>query len=383
MPWTIPTAKAIFGRMASAMEQNLILLTAEKGLATSAAKISLAVRSAQGVISNLLAPIAGEIRSLHDHQAWWGRQYMPDSADDEEMILRHASIWGVEGRAAVKAKGSVLVEGDAGTVIASGITLTAGNAQSYITTAGGVIDAGGTLTVTAQATAAGATGNLAAGVLLTTDATIDGISRVSVLTAFVGGLDAETPDEIKAAYLRRIRMPPMGGAASDYFTWVSEVAAPYAVATVEDWIGRGSLGVVVVMKNADGTPRAATEEELATIAAYLGASGSQTGVRPVTARTIPLAATLVAIPISVRLRPDTALTRAAVEAAFNRFILTIGDEDDDQNASPIGAIIEPSRISEAISSATAEYAHDLVVPAAAYTLSGTQCPVAGPITWLD
>lgn len=383
MPWPIPPASSIFNRMASAMEQNLILLTAAKGLTASVSRISLAVRSAQGVFSNLFAPIAGEIRSLHDHQAWWGRQYMPDSADDEEMILRHAGIWGVEGRAAVKAKGAVLIDGAAGTGVASGLILSAGNAQTYVTTSGGTLDAGGTLAVTAEAVNAGAPGNLAAGIILTADTSPDGLSRFTVSASFAGGLDAETPEEIKASYLRRIRMPPMGGAAQDYFTWVSDVASPYAVATVEDWIGRGSLGVVVVMKNADGTPRQATPEELATIGTHLGVYGSQTGVRPVTARTIPVAGILVPVPISVRLRPDTALTRAAVEAAFLRFVLTIGDEDDDQNAGPIGAFIEPSRISEAISSATAEYGHDLVVPAARYKLGVAECPIAGSITWLS
>ncbi|MEE9921759.1 MAG: hypothetical protein PBV01_00005 [Brucella anthropi] len=69
-----------------------------------------------------------------------------------------------------------------------------------------------------------------------------------------------------------------------------------------------------------------------------------------------------AIPITVRVRPDTIATRAAVEEAFAAFIATIGDANDDQNASPIGARIEPSRISEAISAASGEYAHDLISP---------------------
>lgn len=383
MPWPIPAASTIFGKMASAIEQRLVALAQARGLAVGLKEISLAVRSAQGVFANLLAPIAGEIRSVHDHQAWWGRQYMPDSADDEEMILRHAGIWGVEGRGAVKALGQVLIEGSAGTVLASGIVLSAGNGQAYVTTAGGTIAGAGTATLDAEAVTAGAAGNLAAGIVLSLDAAISGVSRVTVAAAFQGGADAEGPLDIQAAYLRRIRTPPMGGAAQDYPVWVAEVADVYAVAVVEDWIGRGSVGVVVALSNPDGTPRTPTAPELETIAVHLGLVGSQTGVRPVTARTVPVGASLVEVPISVRLRPDTAITRAAVTAAYDRYIRTIGDEDDDQNSSPIGAVIEPSRISEAISSSSGEYAHDLVVPSARFTLNRDECPVAGPIAWLS
>ncbi|WP_244617920.1 baseplate J/gp47 family protein [Rhizobium sp. RU35A] len=365
--------------MAASLEQRLIALRPD----IEASKISLAVRSAQGVISNLLAPIASEIRSIHDHQAWWGRQYMPDSADDEAIILRHAGIWGVDQRGALKAVGSVLIEGAAGTVLPSDILLSAGSGQTYVTKAGGTIAIGGTLTVAAEAVTAGSAGNLASGVLLTTVEASVAITRVTVATAFSGGADAQTPEEIKAAYLTRIRTPAMGGAASDYRDWVAEVANVYAVGVVEDWIGRGSVGVVIVMKDDNSAPRVATTEEIDAISAHLGIQGSQTGVRPVTARVVPVAGSLVTVPISVRLRPDTAATRAAVTAAYQRFVLTIGDEDDEQNDSPIGATIEPSRISEAISAASGEYAHDLTVPAARYTLTSSQCPVAGPITWLD
>jgi uncharacterized phage protein gp47/JayE len=104
-------------------------------------------------------------------------------------------------------------------------------------------------------------------------------------------------------------------------------------------------------------------------------------VRPVTAHAVVVTAEMTAIPITVRLRPDTVATRAAVTEAFTRYVATIGDADDAQNASPIGAIIEPSRISEALSAASGEYAHDLVVPAARTVLDSRQYPIAGTITW--
>ncbi|MGV2066358.1 baseplate J/gp47 family protein [Agrobacterium sp. 22-226-1] len=379
MVWPVPSAKTIFSRIAAAAEVGLLGLYPEADVKA----ISRAVRSARGMFAVIWSAVAPEVRETHDHIAWWARQWMPDSADDETMILRHASIWGVEPRAATKAVGSVTVEGVAGTVLASGIVLASTATTTYVTTSGGTIAAGGTVIVTAEAVTAGSVGNLESGVQLSTVAAYPEISKITVATAFAGGADDETPEEVQVRYLQRIREPPMGGSSADYKAWVGNVASVYAVKVVEDWIGRGSVGLVIALKNDDGTPRVPTELELTAIGSYIGAQGSQTGVRPVTARVIPLAAELVQVPASVRLRPDGALTRAAVQAAYDRFLATIGDEDDIENESPIGATIEPSRISEAISAADGEYSHDLTVPAARYTLGTKECPVATEITWLD
>ncbi|UXU07192.1 baseplate J/gp47 family protein [Agrobacterium tumefaciens] len=379
MVWPVPAAKSIFSRLAAASEVILIGLFPNGDVK----KISRAVRSARGMFAVIWSAVAPEVRETHDHIAWWARQWMPDSADDEAMIMRHASIWGTDPRPAKKAIGSVTIEGVAGTVLASGIVLASSGSNTFITTAGGTIAAGGTVTVTAEAVAAGTAGNLETGVQLSTVAAYPAISKITVATAFAGGADDEEPESVQERYLQRIREPPMGGSAPDYRAWVGNVGSVYAVKVVEDWIGRGSVGLVIALRNDDGTPRVPTELELTAIGNYLGAQGSQTGVRPVTARVIPLAAELVNVPVSVRLRPDGALTRAAVQSAFDRFIATIGDEDDMQNESPIGATIEPSRISEAISAADGEYSHDLTVPAARYTLGIKECPVATAITWLD
>ena len=204
---------------------------------------------------------------------------------------------------------------------------------------------------------------------------------MTVASAFVGGTGEQTPAELQAATLQRIRQPPHGGAGFDYAPWVGSVVAAKAVAVIPEWIGRGSLGIVVVAKNDDGTARAPSQAELDAILAYLGPSNSQSGVRPVTARVVIVPAVLETLTLRVRLRPDTVITRNAVIDAWTRFVATIGDADDAQNESPIGATIEPSRISEAISAASGEYAHDLISPAASFTLDRTHFPIAGDITF--
>lgn len=378
MPWPIPLARSIFGRIASTIEAGILRIRPE----ADPRKVSMAVRDENGVFSQVMRAVAPEIRELHDHQAWWGRQYMPDSADDDAIISRHAGIWGVDGREAIRAVGSVLIEGVAGSVLPSGIALSASNGRLYETSAGAVIAPGGTVIVPAIATDAGSAGNLPSGVLLSTIAAVPEISRVTVSVAFSGGADDMTPGELQAAYLQRIRQPPHGGAAPDYPVWVREVANALAVKVIPEWIGRGSVGVVVIMRDPDGSPRVPTSEEINVIQSHLGVMSSPTGVKPVTARVIVVPGVIEAIPISVRLRPNTVAIQAAVIEAYARFIATLGDEDDAQNDSPIGALIEKSRVSEAISAAEGEYAHDLTVPAASFTLERTHYPVPGPITWV-
>jgi uncharacterized phage protein gp47/JayE len=378
MPWPIPTAKDIAAKIAGSIEAGILRIRPD----ADAAAVSRGVRKTAGVWAQLARAFSLELREAHDHLAWWGRQYFPDTAE-EEFVLRHASIWGVEQRGATKAVGSILIEGVAGTPLPSGLQFSASNAVIYETTAIATIAGGGTVTVAAAALAPGVNGNLESGVQVTAVTPFPEISKATVSAAFVGGSDEQTPAEIQAATLERIRRPPHGGAAFDYPTWVAEVASVKAVSVIEGWIGRGSVGVVVMMKNDDGSPRVPSSVELDAIEDHVGGVGSQTGTRPVTARAIIVPGAIEPLTISVRLRPDTVLTRAAVTDAWTRYVATIGDEEDEQNASPIGALIEPSRISEAISAAAGEYAHDLILPAAPFELERTTYPVAGPISFED
>lgn len=379
MVWPISSAKDIFLRMGARLETALLRIKSD----ADPYDLSRAVYSAEGMFSNILRTVAPEVREVHDHQAYWARQYMPDSADAEEAIFSHASIWGVDQRGALKAVGSVLIEGTAGSVLPAGIELSSGNASLYVTTSGGTIGAGGTLTVAAVASSAGAVGNLETGIRLSTVVPYPEIARATVATAFAGGADEQSLDELKAAYLTRIRQAPHGGAGFDYPTWVRQVADAKAVGVVPDWIGFGSVGIVVIMNDENKAPRVPTGAEIEIIQDHLGLPSSPLGAKPVTARVIVVPGVLRQIPVTVRLRPDTAMVRAAVTEAFQRFVATIGDDEDSRNASPIGATIEASRIAEAISAASGEYAHDMIAPAAPYTLERTEYPVPASIVFED
>lgn len=376
MPWPVPSAKVMAERLAAKAESAIAVVQPT----VDPVALSRAVRSARGMLATLFRTVAMELREVHDHLSWWGRQYFVDTAEDE-FVLRHASIWGVPQRPATFAVGTVLVEGVAGTALPADLELTGSDGVLLKTTAAIAIELDGTVLVPVIALVAGPSGNIEAGIRLVTTLPFPEISRLTVVS-LAGGAAEETPAELAQAVLRRIRQPPHGGAAFDYPAWLRGAFDVRAVRVVTDWVGRGSVGVIVVMR--DGAfGRAPTGDELDAMLEMLGPPGSSTGLRPVTAYVAVVAGVVTELDITVRIRPDTVVTRAAVTAAFERYVATIGDEFDAQNTGPIGARIEPSRISEAISAASGEYAHDLIVPAAPYTLAATAYPVPGTITFED
>lgn len=376
MPKIIPKVRQLAERFASTLEDGLLVIKPY----LDPVALSRAVRSPRGILAQIGRAVVLVVSEIHEYVGYWSRQIFVDTAEDEH-VLRHASIWEIGQREPVAAIGSVLIEGDAGFVVPIATELSSSNGVLYETTEAAVIEPGGTVTVAAVASAAGPSGNLETGIRLSTVIAVPEISRITVASAFVGGVGEWSMDELAAAVLAHIRQRPHGGAAFDYPVWLASRFSVAAVHVVEDWIGRGSVGVVVIMRNQDGSPRVPSGGEIEAMQAYLGDQGSGTGVRPVTARVVVVAGEIVSVPLTVRIRPDTPRTRAAVTEAWQRFVATIGDADDEQNDGPIGARIEPSRIIEAISAASGEYAHDLIVPAEPYTLERTEFPVAAAPTF--
>ena len=359
MPWPVDRPTTIAARMASVLEIALRSLYP----LIDPALISRAVRTVRGVFAQVLRVFSLELREVQDHLRWWSLEWFPDTAT--EQTLRHASIWGVEQRPPTLAVGSVIIEGVAGTPIPNDLELVDETGLIFDTTEAGEIGEDGTLTLPIIATLAGPLSNLPAGSDLRPLVPFAGIlnSRVGE-SGTAGGALEETEAELQRAVIRRIRQREHGGAAFDYREWLEREFAVFAVSVEPEWIGRGSVGVIVAMQDEEGLGRSPTVEELDDMQRYIGRFAVAEGVRPVTARVVLVSAEPEEVSIRVRLRPDTDEARAAVEEAWPRFLAMVADDDTDPiNTSQIAATLEHSRISEAISSASGEYAHDLLEPA--------------------
>jgi uncharacterized phage protein gp47/JayE len=130
-------------------------------------------------------------------------------------------------------------------------------------------------------------------------------------------------------------------------------------------VGLGSVGVVVATGSALA-PTAPTPAELARVQEVLDAN------RPVTALALAVPATIAPLALTIRLEPDTAAVRGAVTEGLRLFLA--GEPG-------IGGVIRRSRLSEAISSASGEFAHRLDLPAADVALAPTALATLGAITW--
>lgn len=360
MSFTVPTPAALADAQAADLEEAL-------ALAPDGSTRIVDARSPRSVLGAIARTNALGLYSVHAHLGWIARQMLPDTAE-AEFLERHASIWGVARRAAIAAVGNVTFTGTAGLVVPSAIALTSG-AVTYATLAGGTIPAGGTFTVSAVASVPGAAGNVPAGTKLVLVSPFLGLTAQAAVVAaggMSGGADIEGDDSLRGRLLAEIREPTHGGATFDYIYWAQQSLAPARISVQPAWVGAGSVGVIFAMANADGSLRAPTAAEVATLDAALQAQA------PVTAEVVTLGATLTPVNVTVVVSPNSAAAIAAVTAAIQAFF-----KSDD---AAIGGTIRRSRLSEVISAASGETWHTLTAPAADVAMTATQLPVLGTLS---
>ncbi len=216
----------------------------------------------------------------------------------------------------------------------------------------------------AEASIAGSASNLAGGVVLPLVSPVAGLDRQSVTldpAGFVGGRDLEDPEAWRGRILQRIRKRGQAGSIADYQGWAAEGGAGY-VAVLPRWVGAGTVGVAVLIPG----PRVPTALELARVDAAIQVA------RPVTATVVTLAGALAPTAITLALSPDSVATRVAALAALGGFFA---------REAAIGRTIPHSRLDEAVSSASGEYAHLIASPTGDILPSKTAIPTLGVVTF--
>jgi len=311
----------------------------------------------------LVRAIAIASHELHSHIEWASAQILPDTAEDE-VLARHAAIWGITRIAATAALGSVTFTGTPGAIVPAGTELRRNDDARFLLAADVTIAGGGSGTGNVVARVAGAAGNSQAGISLALVAPVAGIAPSA--TVAVGGLaagaDAESDAALRARLLQRIQSPPAGGAANDYVTWALAVAGVERVWVYPNWLGAGTVGVAFVTTGG-AIPAAPL------VAAVQAALNLR---RPVTAAVTAFAPATQAVALTIDLAVDTAAIREAVLAELADFFV--------REAQP-GGTIRVSRISAAISGALGEVAHLLVAPSADIVLPAGTIAVLGTVTW--
>ncbi len=354
MPWPLPDPTALAGRASADIEAAF-------------APEPVDPRAPESVLAAICRITAMGLFEEHLFLAALAAELMPDSA--VETLERHADIWGVTRLAAVAARGLVAMQGQEGTIIPALTELRTAGGVSVLTDA--QVTIGATLAADVAVTAAvvGVAGTLPAATSMTLVNPIGGLTVQGGTVGAAGltspeGRDREGDDALRARLLQRIRQPPRGGAAADYEAWAKTVQGVERVSVLPSWAGLGTVGVAFTMTDA-AEPDSG---EQAAVAAAIAP------VRPVTAEVIVLPARRFDVDLTFHLTPDTLAVRAAVEAAADSYFATLA----------IGEQIAWSRLSEAISSAPAEFAHVIAEApddAGDFTLDADQVAVRGTFTW--
>lgn len=309
--------------------------------------------------------VAGAADGLHGHLAWLVDQVVWTESRNE-YLERWASLVGKHRKQAETAIGTAVFPAAPGAVLVTGARMQRGDGIEYEATADGVA-VGGTVTVPVAAVLAGVAGNAPAGVKLQLVNAWAGITSSGLVgeDGIAAGADAETNDQLRDRFL-------------GYWRDNAERDGPYAALAMDvpgvtrawEYSNEMGLGTVTVRFAMDGKPDTAipTGIEVDEVDAWLQAK------RPPGMPGLYVVAPIAdPVDLTLAISPDTPANRAAVEAEVKDFI---------RRESEPGDPTIMSRLSEAISSASGEYKHRLVSPAADVNHAYNALAAPGVITWV-
>lgn len=310
---------------------------------------------------------SGAVHGLYGYLDRTAKQILPDSAE-AEYLERHAGLWGVARKPASQAAGLIAVTGDTGTTVPAGAEWRRADDVRYLSTTPVAIVAG-VAQVPVVAKTAGVDGNAAAASPLALVNYQSGVNAAASVgpAGISGGADEEDDAALLGRVLLRIQTPPEGGAGHDYVTWALAVAGVTRAWAYPGRMGLGTVGLTFLMDGKTDTP-IPTGDEVAAVAEYIAAR------RPVTAEVYVFAPAPSAVDFNIRLTPDTAAVRAAVEAELADLFLR---EAEPEGGLPI------SHVREAVSLAVGEYDHVILSPTTDLTSGPGQLLLPGVFTWED
>lgn len=291
--------------------------------------------------------VAAALEGLYQHQQWIIRQILPDTAD-ADYLERWASLFNINRKAAVSASGTITFTAATNGAIAIGTEAKTPDGVAFVTTAGGLITAGASLTLAARAVVPGITGNIVANTALTLTAAPAGVnSGCVVATAMTGGMDVEQDGALLSRLLARLRNPPHGGNASDYLAWALAVPGVTEAYIYPMRRGLGTVDVVIEGANG-GLPSAQLITDTQT---------AINAVKPVTASCLVLAPVLVPVAITATLTLS-GTTLATATTAINAALATYFAQ-----LKPGDSVIK-TRIAALIADTTGVVDFNLTAPAA-------------------
>lgn len=326
---------------------------------------STVLRQAKTVVGVLSRAYAGACHLLYGFLDYLAKQRFVHSMDDEFLDAEGQAL-GLPRKVYEYSQGIVEIHGEDGGAAPIGTIYRHENGLQYaVVTTEPVED--GIAELTVETEARGKMAESPAGTMLHLAEKISGIEETAVVVGdgLTAGVYIEPDDEYRQRILDRKREPPHGGAKHDYEQWAKQVPGVTRAWCLPMWMGPGTVGVMFVRDHdADLIP---TEAQCAAVQAYIDYR------RPVTAEVFIFPPVRYPVDATVKLDPNDALTRTAVQAEYDDFILREGKPE---------GIIHVSRLSEAISAAAGEHHHYLIEPVNDIVIPKNAVPVPGRLTFI-
>jgi uncharacterized phage protein gp47/JayE len=273
-----------------------------------------------GVTRTLLETMARQVEVVEFRADSLYRSLFCTTAVGDDLELRAGEL-GISRKPARSAQGFVRFTGEAATVIPSGTRVSAGGGASdapvveFATSAEVSIPVGGEVDVEAVAVVAGATGNVAAGQVVTLVDSVPGVSAVTNPAPLAGGADAESDDDLR----RRCTLAPyrkaLGKPEAAWVSLAEDVVGVARARVVSCYDGPGTFKVLCWSRDADGllvaAPEPMRDEVAAVLASYIVAC-----VDLVVAEPSGPVQDIVAYVSAENFLTVAPLVRAALEAVF-------------------------------------------------------------------
>lgn len=195
------------------------------------------------------------------------------------------------------AVGEVTFTGAEGVIIGSGTEVSTvqqnadEDAIGFVTTAGGTIPVGGTLTLPVVAVDAGAAGNIPANAISLLMSPITGVTAVTNALACTDGSDVEGDEEYRDRIKLEWSASRGGGSVADYVAWSLDYDGVGFVRVTPLWLGAGTVRITITDVENNPCSAGVVEGLQAALDPYdalTAVNGDQSG--PVTTLTVDSAA---------------------------------------------------------------------------------------------
>ncbi len=205
-------------------------------------------KTQNSLVHDALSPAAIEFALMYMELEEVANKLDVENLSGEELERFIYQRTGIERKPATKATTVVTISGQEGAKISKG-DLVGADTVNFISIEDKTIGPTGQMTVLVECEIPGTVGNVPTGAIRYFPVSIPGLTSVTNLEPVVNGYDAESDEELRQRYYKKIRTPSISGNKHHYIQWAKEITGVGDARVVPLWNGPGTVKVVIIDSN--------------------------------------------------------------------------------------------------------------------------------------